>query len=259
MEMTPSQIVDTIRYDLESVQLEDNSKYNLDKAIKTIPFGRNEDPSKSKYSAVDTQEVNFFPDSMASGFTARQQLGDSKFNGDSKYGWVGKSGAAPSVNYMSDENAKGFKTFTENNKTAFVINSSRFGFVKIPEVNYFDENKIIEPITEQSLKSLQTKENLEGLGDKIDGVTDEFGKNVSAKILDEGSFSFLELDTFCVEEYIFDNQNSQKISLLHLYIQQFYWGQSRVLLLFHHIRISFGLKTLLEKPFSTYEYTLLSS
>lgn len=142
MEMTPSQIVDTIRYDLESVQLEDNSKYNLDKAIKTIPFGRNEDPSKSKYSAVDTQEVNFFPDSMASGFTARQQLGDSKFNGDSKYGWVGKSGAAPSVNYMSDENAKGFKTFVEKNKTAFVINSSGFGFVKIPEVNYFDENKL---------------------------------------------------------------------------------------------------------------------
>ncbi len=142
MEMTPSQIVDTIRYDLESAQLEDNSKYNLDKVIKTIPFGRNEDPSKSKYSSVDTQEVNFFPDSMASGFTARQQLGDSKFNGDSKYGWVGKAGAAPSVNYMSDQNAKGFKTFVENNKTAFVINSSRFGFVKIPEVNYFDENKL---------------------------------------------------------------------------------------------------------------------
>jgi hypothetical protein len=50
------------------------------------------------------------------------------------------------------------------------------------EVNYFDENKISEPITEQSLKSLQTKENLEGLGDKIDGVTDEFGKNLKYTI-----------------------------------------------------------------------------
>lgn len=44
------------------------------------------------------------------------------------------------------------------------------------EVNYFDENKISEPVTEQSIKSLKTKENFEGLGDKIDGVTDEFGK-----------------------------------------------------------------------------------
>ncbi|MDO8999114.1 MAG: M1 family metallopeptidase [Bacteroidota bacterium] len=44
------------------------------------------------------------------------------------------------------------------------------------EVNYFDENKITEPITEQALKGLQTKENLQGLGDKIDAVTDEFGK-----------------------------------------------------------------------------------
>jgi len=52
-------------------------------------------------------------------------------------------------------------------------------------------------------------------------TTDEFGKNVSAKILDEGSFSFLELDTFCVEEYIFDNQNSQKISFDDL-IKKYY-------------------------------------
>ena len=44
------------------------------------------------------------------------------------------------------------------------------------EVNYFDENRVTEPITEQTIKGLQTKENLEGLGDKIDGVTDELGK-----------------------------------------------------------------------------------
>lgn len=44
------------------------------------------------------------------------------------------------------------------------------------EVNYFDENKIGEPVTEQSLRSLKTKELLEGYGDKIDGVSDETGK-----------------------------------------------------------------------------------
>jgi hypothetical protein len=44
------------------------------------------------------------------------------------------------------------------------------------EVNYFDENKVAEPLTDQSLKALKTKENFAGLGDKIDGVTDGFGK-----------------------------------------------------------------------------------
>jgi hypothetical protein len=46
------------------------------------------------------------------------------------------------------------------------------------EVNYFDENRIAEPVTEQALKSLRTKENLAGLGDKIDAVKDEKGNNL---------------------------------------------------------------------------------
>jgi hypothetical protein len=46
------------------------------------------------------------------------------------------------------------------------------------EVNYFDENKVNEPLTQESLKSLETKTNLEGLGDKIDAVTDENGKTL---------------------------------------------------------------------------------
>ncbi|PBQ34973.1 aminopeptidase [Sphingobacteriaceae bacterium] len=44
------------------------------------------------------------------------------------------------------------------------------------EVNYFDENKISDPVTQNSLKSLDTKNSLAGLGDKIDGVTDGLGK-----------------------------------------------------------------------------------
>lgn len=44
------------------------------------------------------------------------------------------------------------------------------------EVNYFDENKVSEPLTQQGLKSLEKKETLAGLGDKIDVVTDEAGK-----------------------------------------------------------------------------------
>jgi hypothetical protein len=50
------------------------------------------------------------------------------------------------------------------------------------EVNYFDENKITEPLTDQAMKSLLTRKNLEGLGDKIDGVTDIAGAKLKYTI-----------------------------------------------------------------------------
>ena len=59
------------------------------------------------------------------------------------------------------------------------------------EVNYFDENKITEPITEQAIKGLQTKENLEGLGDKIESVTDQSGKTL--KYIINGSMMRIDL------------------------------------------------------------------
>jgi hypothetical protein len=59
------------------------------------------------------------------------------------------------------------------------------------EVNYFDENKIGAPYTDQGLKSLQTRENLAGLGDKIDAVTDETGKALKYTI--NGSMMRIDL------------------------------------------------------------------
>src|SRR5436190_13619434 len=59
------------------------------------------------------------------------------------------------------------------------------------EVNYFDENKVTEPITQQSYKALETKKNLQGLGDKIDGVTDEAGKDL--KFIINGSMMRIDL------------------------------------------------------------------
>jgi len=44
------------------------------------------------------------------------------------------------------------------------------------EVNYFDENKLAEPLTVNGLRSVETAKNLAGLGDKIDAVTDVLGK-----------------------------------------------------------------------------------
>lgn len=52
-------------------------------------------------------------------------------------------------------------------------------------------------------------------------TTDEYGKNVSAKILDEGTFSFLELQPFCLEELIYDNQTNSKIRFEDL-IKKYY-------------------------------------
>lgn len=49
------------------------------------------------------------------------------------------------------------------------------------ESNYFDENKVGEPLTEKALNGL-SKKHLQELGDKIDGVTDEFGKKLSYTI-----------------------------------------------------------------------------
>ncbi|HQQ93469.1 MAG TPA: M1 family metallopeptidase [Bacteroidia bacterium] len=46
------------------------------------------------------------------------------------------------------------------------------------EVNYFDENKVQEPLTRQGLKSLETRKNLAGLGTRIDEVKFENGQKL---------------------------------------------------------------------------------
>ncbi len=49
------------------------------------------------------------------------------------------------------------------------------------ESNYFDENKVYEPITSQNLDALE-KKHLKDLGNKIESVTDEFGKTLKYTI-----------------------------------------------------------------------------
>ena len=132
---------DLTKYDQQSSMLVDTSLYNADNIVRTNPSGRNDDPSKSLFSIVGTQEVNFFPNINADGFTANQSIGDSKFISDSKFGWSGKTAQAPSVNYISDINSVGFKTFTAPLSSGYVVNSSKFGFIKTPEVDFFDGGK----------------------------------------------------------------------------------------------------------------------
>jgi hypothetical protein len=59
------------------------------------------------------------------------------------------------------------------------------------EVNYFNENKVDEPFTDQGLKALRTRQNLDGLGDKIESVTDETGKAIKYTI--NGSMMRIDL------------------------------------------------------------------
>src|SRR5690606_7388009 len=43
------------------------------------------------------------------------------------------------------------------------------------EVNHFNENKLTPPFTQEAARTLRTKENLAGLGTKIESVKDEKG------------------------------------------------------------------------------------
>lgn len=59
------------------------------------------------------------------------------------------------------------------------------------EVNYFDENKINPPYTQQSLASMEKRKNLAGLGTRIDGVFDEKGRDLPYTI--NGSMMRIDL------------------------------------------------------------------
>jgi hypothetical protein len=127
---------DVQKYDGISEQLIDNSRLNIDSVVRTIPYGRNEDPNKSKLSIVGTQSVNFFKDDYATGFVVKAQKGISEYNDESVFSWKGNS--APSVNFMRDDNARGFQTSVNMGQTLYKTNSSKFGFTVIPEVDFFD-------------------------------------------------------------------------------------------------------------------------
>jgi len=132
---------DTQRYDGTSGQLKDNSRLNLDSVIKTIPYGRNENPNKSKLSIVGTQSVNFFKDDNATGFIVNAKRGESQYKESSSFVWKGTGNAAPVTNFMVDVNGKGFTKFANIGETLYNTNSSKFGFTSTPQVDFFDSVK----------------------------------------------------------------------------------------------------------------------
>ena len=134
-------IFNPIRYGGNSIQEKDNSELNLDTKPKVNLGGRHEDPSESNYSILGYQEVNFFSNRFAIGFTYKQQIGDSKFFGNSQFSWIGPTESSPFTNFFSDANARGFRTFMDGSETLYLTNSSLLGFIKPSGVNYFDGGK----------------------------------------------------------------------------------------------------------------------
>lgn len=130
-----------IRYSGDSQLETDRSNLNLDVKPKTLLSGRHEDPSESNYAILGYQEVNFFTNRFATGFTYKQQIGDSRYVGDSQFSWVGPTESSPFTNFFSDANARGFKTFMDASETLYLTNSSFLGFFKPSGVNYFDVGK----------------------------------------------------------------------------------------------------------------------
>ena len=135
--------IDNERYDQQSAQTRDNSRLNADGNIpKTNPAGRNEDPNRSKFSVIGTQQVNFFQDSNAKGFVVRTQKGQTSYQNNSEFTWEGSRTQAPSTNFITDINGVGFTTFAQEGQTNYSVQSSRFGFEKPSGVDYFDVSKI---------------------------------------------------------------------------------------------------------------------
>jgi hypothetical protein len=130
--------IDGERYDGESLQLDDNSRLNLDEVLKTNPIGRHENPDGSNFSIIGTQQVNFFQDTNVKGFIVKARKGETQYTGQSQFTW---NGNPPATNFITDTNGDGFKTFTQPLETSYNTDSSRFGFTNIPETDFFDVTK----------------------------------------------------------------------------------------------------------------------
>jgi hypothetical protein len=145
--------VDVERYSGESLQLEDNSRLNLDAVVKTIPFGRHENPDGSRLSIIGTQQVNFFTDTNATGFIVKQQKGQTLYANNSTLGWNGRRESVPTTNFFTDVNSSGFTAFAQQGETAYETNSSVFGFTQVKSTDFFD---VTRTYTNEGFKTFST-------------------------------------------------------------------------------------------------------
>lgn len=128
---------DNEKYNGLSVQLTDNSSYNIDVVQKTNPSGRNENPDQSILSMKGIQSVNFFSDQNAKGFVIKPQKGQSLYLQNSEYTWGGGRSAAETIG--------GFNSFVESIGSRLISKSSKYKWngskQNAPSVDYFDITK----------------------------------------------------------------------------------------------------------------------
>jgi hypothetical protein len=139
--VSPSQEADVDRYDGNSVIENSNSLFNIDAVRLTNPSGRNEDPNRSNLSIIGTQQVDVFSNANATGFTTRQQIGQSKYIPNSVFSWAGNRDSAPTTNFITDTYGVGFKKFAQTGETSFTGVISNFGFNQAQPVDFFDIDK----------------------------------------------------------------------------------------------------------------------
>ncbi len=138
VKMTPNIKSKPKRYSGKTIHDNEISEFDLDGITPTVKGGRHENPENSLYAVLGLQEVNYFSNQFAIGFTQKQQIGDSKFIGQSGYVWTGGTDNAPFTNFFADNNASGFQVFATSDKSSYEPNTSKFTFVKTQSVNFFD-------------------------------------------------------------------------------------------------------------------------
>jgi hypothetical protein len=141
-----TQTIDTARYNGQISELAiSDSVLNLDDIKVTVTSGRHETDKNTKLSNVNGQEVDYFTNNNANGFTNNAQPLLTEYEtGTSVLGFEDVQEA----NYFDITNqytTDGFSTFAQPYDTKYVLNASKFDWDgnidKAPTVNYFDVTK----------------------------------------------------------------------------------------------------------------------
>ena len=135
--------IDTTRYDQVSDILGAPSNLNLDDVSETNPSGRHNTDRNTELSNKNGQEIDFFPNTNAEGFTNKVQSGVTEYDLDSSV--LGFDGVTE-ANYFDITNrftTEGFHAFAQTREdTKFKDGASEFDWDKnVPLSDYFDTNR----------------------------------------------------------------------------------------------------------------------
>ena len=130
------------RYDRLSDILNATSNLDLDGVTPTSPIGRHETDRNTRLSNKDGQEIDFFPNTNAEGFTNNVQSGITEYDTNSSV--LGYDGVTE-ANYFDITNrytTDGFHAFAQTGETKYKDGASQFDWdTVVPIADYFDVRK----------------------------------------------------------------------------------------------------------------------